>query len=255
MSVACPRPVTNQLLDCLPHNEQNRVLEQCEMVELEFGSILCERDMLFRYLYFPTTCFVSLVTTLGGKHPLELGLIGSEGMLGATMALGVNMAPSRAVVQGSGTALRISSDQLRRALRDSPLFQRALKHYLYVLLAQLTQNAACVHFHEIEPRLARWLLMTQDRAHQDTFHLTHQFLADMLGVRRSGVTIAAGALQLRGLIAYRRGDITILDRSGLELASCECYRVMLNDHARLLPMRTSSATQNNAAHDGEIDGI
>ncbi|MFO7704904.1 MAG: Crp/Fnr family transcriptional regulator [Halopseudomonas sp.] len=231
-----PTPMTNQLLDSLPHKDQHRVLEQCETVELEFGSTLCDRDQPFQYLYFPTTSFISLITTLGGNHPLELGLIGNEGMLGATLALGVNNAPSRAVVQGPGTALRISAANLRQALLDVPLLQRALKHYLYVLLAQLTQNAACVHFHEIKPRLARWLLMTHDRAHSDHFHLTHEFLADMLGVRRSGVTIAAGALQSRQLIHYSRGDITILDRPGLELAACECYEVLLKDHARLFPI-------------------
>jgi CRP-like cAMP-binding protein len=235
MSVAIPTPLTNQLLDCLPREEQNRFLDQCETVQLEFGIILCERDRPFLHLYFPTTCIVSLVATMSGHPPLKLGLIGNEGMLGATLALGVNSAPSRAVVQGPGTALRISAPKLKRALRDLPLLKRALKRYLYVLMTQLSKNAACVHFHEIEPRLARWLLMTQDRAHADHFYLTHEFLADMLGVRRSGVTVAAGALQTRGLIHYSRGNIIILDRQGLEMAACECYDALLNEHARLFP--------------------
>ncbi|MFB9874604.1 Crp/Fnr family transcriptional regulator [Vreelandella sulfidaeris] len=237
MSFASPLIITNQLLDCLPCTVKSKVLEQCEEVDLEFGSILSERAHDFQYLYFPTTSFVSLITTLGGDHPLELGLIGNEGMLGATMVLGVNTAPSRAIVQGPGKALRISVNKMHRLLRDIPVLADALKHYLYVLVTQLTQNAACVHFHKIEPRLARWLLMTQDRAHQDQFHLTHDFLANMLGVRRSGVTIAAGALQSRQLIHYSRGDITILDRSGLEVAACECYEALLRDHARLFPSR------------------
>lgn len=237
MSATAPTSFSNQLLDGLAHNDQHRFLAQCETVELAFGSVLCDRDQPFQYLYFPTSSFISLITTLGGNHPLELGLIGNEGMLGATLALGVNDAPSRAVVQGPGSALRISAADLRQALLDIPLLQRALKHYLYVLIAQLTQNAACAHFHEIKPRLARWLLMTQDRAHSNHFHLTHEFLADMLGVRRSGVTIAAGALQVRQLIHYSRGNITILDRPGLELAACECYEVQLKDHARLFPLR------------------
>lgn len=235
MSIAIPTLVTNQLLAGLPRKEQNKVLGLCDTVPLEFGAVLCDRDRPFRYLYFPLTCIISLVTTLGSQHPLELGLIGNEGMLGATLVLDVNSAPSRAVVQGQGTALRISGPKLRRALRDLPGLQRALKRYLYVLLAQLTRNAACAHFHEIEPRLARWLLMTHDRAHSDHFYLTHEFLADMLGVRRSGVTVAAGALQTRRIIHYSRGSITILDREGLEKAACECYDVLLKDHARLFP--------------------
>ncbi|OLO02871.1 Crp/Fnr family transcriptional regulator [Salinicola socius] len=238
MSVAPPTSMTNQLLDCLPDNERSSVVEQCEAVELAFGSVLCESDHSFRYLYFPTTCFISLVTTLGGNHPLALGLMGNEGMLGATLVLGVNTASCRAVVQGPGAALRISTIGLHRILNNNQILQRTLKHYLYVQIAQLTQNAACAHFHDIEPRLARWLLMTQDRAHADHFHLTHEFLADMLGVRRSGVTLAAGTLQSRRLIRYRRGDITILDRQGLEMAACECYDLLLKDHARLFPSRT-----------------
>ncbi len=235
MSVAIPAPVTNQLLDFLPRKEQSAILKQCEAVHLEFGDVLCDRDIPFRHLYFPTTCFISLVATLNGHQPIKLGLLGNEGMLGATLALGINNAPSRAVVQGPGNALRISAPRLRRALRDCPLLRRALKRYLYVLMKQQSQNAACVHYHEIEPRLSRWLLMIQDRAHANHFHLTHEFLADMLGVRRSGVTIAAGALQLRKLIGYSRGNITILDREGLEMAACECYDALLKEHARLFP--------------------
>lgn len=233
MSAAIPPPIVNLLLDGLPRTERHRLMPHCEPVELVFGSILCEPDRPFRYLYFPLNGFISLVTTLGQHRPLELGLIGNEGMLGATLALGIPTAPSRAVVQGSGSALRISATQLRQSLRECPSLQRTLQRYLYVMLTQLTQNAACGHFHEVEPRLARWLLMSHDRAHADHFHLTHEYLADMLGVRRSGVTIAAGALQHRQLIHYSRGQITILDRSGLEAAACECYAALCAGHARL----------------------
>lgn len=227
-------PVVNLLLSGLPRLERQRILFHCEPVELVFGSILCEADQPFSHLYFPLTGFISLVTTLGDHPPLELGLIGNEGVLGATLALGVNTAPARAVVQGTGSALRISTARLRQELDDCPRLLCTLKRYLYVLMAQLSQNAACGHFHEVEPRLARWLLMTHDRAHADHFHLTHKFLADMLGVRRSGVTIAAGTLQKRRLIHYSRGEITILDRQGLEGATCECYRALIEDYARLL---------------------
>jgi CRP-like cAMP-binding protein len=229
-----PPPIVNLLLNNLPHKEQRRVLLHCEPVELVFGTILCETTQPFRYLYFPVRSFISLVTTLEQHRPLELGLIGNEGMLGATLSLGIAAAPSRAVVQGSGSALRISATNLRRVLRDCPKLQRTLQRYLYVTLTQLTQNAACGHFHELEPRLARWLLMTHDRAHADHFYLTHEYLAEMLGVRRSGVTTAAGALQLRRLIHYSRGQITILDRSGLEAAACECYAALNEGYARLL---------------------
>ena len=234
MPVAPPLHIINLLLGSLPRKERDRVMAHCEPVELLFGKVLCEPDRPFRYLYFPLGGFISLVTTLGPHRPLELALIGNEGMLGATQVLGVNSAPSRAVVQGSGSALRISPLQLRQALHECPRLLRTLKRYLYVLMTQLAQSVACGHFHEVEPRLARWLLMSHDRAHSDHLQLTHEFLADMLGVRRSGVTIAAGALQLRKLIHYSRGRITILDRKGLEAAACECYEALSEDYTRLL---------------------
>ena len=204
-----------------------------EAVNLAFGTILCEPDQNYHHVYFPLTGFISLVATVGGHQPLEMGMIGNEGMLGVTLALGIGAAPLRGVVQGSGTALRMSVPQLRRGLRDSPGMLRVLNRYLYVLMAQLSQTVVCTRFHEIEPRLARWLLMTHDRAHADHFHLTHEFLADMLGVRRSAVTIAAGALRERKLIRYVRGEISVLSRRGLEAASCERYEAGTEDYNRL----------------------
>jgi CRP-like cAMP-binding protein len=227
--------VVNRLVAGLPRKERKRMLDHCETADLAFGEILSERDKPFSHVYFPLTGFVSLVATLSGHPPLEMGLIGNEGMLGATVILGVNAAPLRAVVQGAGTALRISTSDFRQDLAESPALQRTLNRYLYVMMAQLSQTAACNHFHEIEPRLARWLLMTHDRAHADHFHLTHEFLADMLGVRRSGITVAAGALQNKNLIGYTRGEISILDRAGLEAASCECYEAVNKNYSQLLP--------------------
>ncbi len=234
MPVAPPPHIINLLLDALPRKERDRVMAHCEVVELHFGKVLCEPDRPFRYLYFPVSGLISLVTTLGSHRPLELALIGNEGMLGATQVLGVSAAPSRAVVQGGGSALRISPAQLRKALPECPRLLSTLKRYLYVVMVQLSQSVACGRFHEVEPRLARWLLMSHDRAHSDQLQLTHEYLADMLGVRRSGVSVAAGALQLRKLIHYSRGRITILDRKGLEAAACECYAALSDDYTRLL---------------------
>ncbi|MDH4652072.1 Crp/Fnr family transcriptional regulator [Pseudomonas sp. JS3066] len=226
--------MTNQLLNGIPSKERNRILNHCESVELVFGSLLCETGRIYRHAYFPITGFISLVTHLDSHRPLEMGLIGSEGMLGVTLVLGVRKAPIRAVVQGAGNALRISSAHLLHELHECPDLQRSLNRYLYISMAQLSQSAACIHFHEIQPRLARWLLMTHDRAQADHFHLTHEFLADMLGVRRSGITVAAGALQEQHLIRYTRGEITILDRAGLEAAACECYCAVTDSYSKLL---------------------
>lgn len=234
MSTVTPLPVVNRLIGSLPHKERDRILERCEPVDLVFGTVLCEPGRLFRQVYFPLTGFISLVVEMGGHKPLEMGLIGNEGMLGVTLALGVSAAMHRGVVQGSGTGLRISTPQLRGELRHSPALLRTLNRYLYVSMAQLSQTAVCTRFHAVQARLARWLLMTHDRAHADHFFLTHQFLADMLGVQRSAVTIAAGALQHRKLVHYTRGKITILDRKGLEAASCECYKTVVEDYANLL---------------------
>ena len=234
MSVSSAVPIVNRLIGSLPRKEREQILQRCEPIDLVFGEILCEPDEPFEHVYFPLSGFISLVTPMGGHQPLEMGLIGNEGMLGVTLVLGVNTVPLRALVQGSGSALRLTAVQLKRVLRDSPSLLRTLNRYLYVLMAQLSQTAACTRFHEVEERLARWLLMTHDRAHADHFHLTHEFLADMLGVRRSGITIAAGDLQKRKLISYSRGDISILDRKGLEAASCECYNAVVDDYERLL---------------------
>ncbi|MFP6850238.1 MAG: Crp/Fnr family transcriptional regulator [Pseudomonas sp.] len=230
MSVNAPPHILSRLIEGLPSRQRQQLLNRCESVELVFGNVLHEANQPIRHVYFPLSGFISQVTALQGHQPLEVGLIGSEGMLGATLALGISRAPMRAVVQGSGSALRISSGLFKQELLKSPALLRSLKRYLYVLMAQLSQSSACIHFHEIEPRLARWLLMTHDRAHADHFHLTHEFLADMLGVRRSGVSIAAAALQARGLISYSRGEINILDRAGLEQTACECYALFVADY-------------------------
>ena len=225
--------ISNRLIAGLPAAERGRLLADCEPVDLVFGQVLCEPGEAYRHAYFPMQGFISTVATIGDHRPLEIRLIGNEGMLGATLVLGVNTVPLRAVVQGSGSTWRIGAAALRRALRENPRLLRQLKRYLYVLVAQLSQSAGCMRFHEVEGRLARWLLMTHDRAHADHFELTHEFLADMLGVRRSGVTIAAGDLQRRELIRYVRGTITGLDREGLEGAACGCYAAVIDDYRQI----------------------
>lgn len=231
-SVAAPLTVINRLIESLPPETRRRTLKLCEPVHLAFGAILCEANKPVRYVYFPLTGFISLVAMVKRHPPIEIGLIGNEGMLGATLALDVTGARLRGIVQGSGTALRMTGTQLRRLLRNEPALRRTLNRYLFVLLAQQSRSIACTRFHEIKARLARWLLMTHDRAHADHFYLTHQYLAGMLGVQRSAVTIAAGALQKNKVIRYARGEILVLDRARLEAASCECYGAVIEDHQR-----------------------
>lgn len=233
MPVAIPPSVTNRLISALPSKERRRVFERCEPVNLEFGTVLCEPGEAYRHVYFPLNGFLSLVATVQKHPPLEMGLIGNEGMLGATMILGVNTVPLQSKVQGAGDALRLSAVQLRKEMQQSPALQKIIGRYLFVLMAQLSQSAACTRFHEVDARLARWLLETHDRSHAEQFHLTHNFLADMLGVRRSAVTIAAGGLQRKQLISYSRGAISIINRKGLEAASCECYGEAKQDYAQL----------------------
>lgn len=233
MSGAKQLPVVNRLIAGLPRKERDRVLQHCEPVDLVFGTTLCEPDEPYRHVYFPLAGFISTVAILGAHQPLEIRLIGSEGMLGVTILLGINTVPLRGVVQGSGNALRMTATHFRRALAQCPILLRTLNRYLYVLMAQLTQNAGCNRFHEVDARLARWLLMTHDCAHSDHFHLTHEFLANMLGVRRSGISIAASDLQQRNLIRYSRGEISILNRRGLEASSCECYDAVIDDYAQV----------------------
>jgi CRP-like cAMP-binding protein len=225
--------INNRLLVDLPNADRLAMMRHVCNIELEFGTILCEPEQTLRHVYFPLSGFISLLATVPKHPPLEMGMIGSEGMLGATLLLGVKLAPLKAVVQGAGTALRMSAAQLRREIATRPALRATLGRYLYVLNVQLSQSAACTRFHEVDQRLARWLLMTYDRAHEQSFYLTHQFLADMLGVQRSAVTIAAGGLARKKLISYARGTITVLSRAGLAAASCTCYGTVEADYQRL----------------------
>ena len=213
----------NHLIERLPRKDRTRLLAVCEQVQLVLGEVLCEPGKATRHVWFPIDGFISMVAPIDAKPALEVGMVGREGMLGAQLALGVATVPLHALVQGAGSALRVGATAFRAELARSPALQRVLNRYLYVLMAQLTGSAACLRFHEIGPRLARWLLMSQDRAHAARFHVTHEFLAYMLGVRRVGVTAAASGLQRNGLIEYHRGEMAVLDRKGLEAAACDCY--------------------------------
>lgn len=213
----------NHLIEILSRSDRRRLLACCDPVELVLGQVICEPSTPTRHVYFPTDSFISLVAGIGASPGVEVGMIGREGMLGSQLALGVGTTPLHGVVQGPGNALRVGTVVFRSELARCATLQRVLNRYIAVLMVQLTTSAVCLRFHQIGPRLARWLLMSHDRAGDDTFHLTQQFLAYMLGVRRVGITAAATALQLAGLIEYRRGVLTVLDRPGLEAAACDCY--------------------------------
>ena len=226
--------VENHLIELLPRAERVRLLAACEPTQLVLSEVLQEPGTPTRHAYFPTDGFISMVSMSEGHPGVEVGMVGREGMVGANLALGVGTANLRALVQGAGHAWRISAVSLKRELAKSKALQSGLHRYLHVLMGQLATSAACLRYHQIGPRLARWLLMSQDRAGRDTFQVTQEFLAYMLGVRRVGITVAAGALQRGGLIAYHRGDFTILDRSGLEAAACSCYQTDRQTYAAIL---------------------
>ena len=228
-----PSP-SNHLIDLLPRKDRLRFIGACENIELPLEQVLCEPGKPTKYVYFPTDGFISLIAGVKGSPGVEVGMVGREGMLGVQLALGVATAPLHALVQGTGTAWRIGTRAFKAELAASPALQNELHRYLYVLMAQLAESTACVRFHQIGPRLARWLLMSQDRSRASSFEVTQEFLAYMLGVRRVGITAAAGALQRNGLIAYSRGKLTVLDRKGLEQAACGCYAADQKTYAELL---------------------
>jgi CRP-like cAMP-binding protein len=206
--------VPNHLLAALPRKDYGKLLPLLEPVKLVFGETLYESHSQIRQVYFPNDCFVSMLTTVGADRAAEVGLIGSEGMIGIPMALGVAVSPFRAVVQGEGTAMRMTTTEFRRNF------------------STIAQTAACNRFHVTTERMARWMLMTRDRVNSNEFRITQEFLALMLGVRRVAVTVAMGALRERKVITYRRGTIRILDHGGLVAAACGCYKTVKDAYSR-----------------------
>jgi CRP-like cAMP-binding protein len=213
----------NKLLALLPPADYEKFVSRSENVQLQFGQVLANRSEPMSHVYFPTTGFISLIATVEGGD-LEVGMAGDEGMIGVSLSLGIDGMNTRALVQGAGTAWRMSAPEFHRQLGKGPLLRQEMGRYTHVVMSQFAQTAGCNRYHVVEQRLARWLLMTADRAHSEFFDITHEFLATMLGVRRVGVTNAAGELQARELIHYSRGHLRILDRKGLEKAACSCYK-------------------------------
>jgi CRP-like cAMP-binding protein len=216
----------NRILATLSPKANRSFFAGLTRVELPLGRVLCEARTASRHVYFPDGCMVSLLAMAERGSGLEVGLVGSESMVGVSIALGAATSPVKALVQGAGSAMRMSATHFRRELERNRSLQRTLDRCAYVAMATAMQIAVCNKEHLLEARLARWLLMTQDRVGSDRFRFTQQFIALMLGVRRAGVNAAAGALQRRGLIRYSRGSMQVLDRNNLRAAACSCYEVI-----------------------------
>jgi CRP-like cAMP-binding protein len=226
--------VTNSLIDSLPRTARNSLLSICESVDLVAGFLVSGSDTTARHVYFPTGSILSLMTSSQETPVLEVGMVGSEGMLGLQVVLAAGSVPLQASVRGSGTAWRIATGPFNRELAGSRALQQSLNCYLQVTLLQLTSEARCVRFHQIQQRLARWLLMTHDRTQGDSFSVTQAAIAQLLGVRRVGIATAAGKFQRRGMIKYVRGVLTIVDRKALEAESCGCYEAARRTYARFI---------------------
>ncbi len=225
----------NHLIQSLPRKDRAQFLSGCQSINVHLAEVLCEPGVPMRHVYFPVDCFISFIACNEERPSLEIGMVGSEGMLGEHLILGESSAPFHALVQGPGLAWQMKRSQFLQQLRESAALQRVVRRYLYVRFVQLGNQAVCVHFHQVSPRLARWLLMSQDRSHADSFHMTHEFMAYLLGVRRVSITKAAGSLQRDGLIKYHHGFLSVLDRPGLEAAACSCYARDVAAYDKLLP--------------------
>ena len=232
MAAAKKISIPNHLLAALSRADYQKLLHVLEPVKLAFGDILYESHAEIHHVYFPNDCFVSMLTTVDTGQAAEVGLIGSEGMIGIPMALGVAVSPFRAVVQGGGTAMRMKTADFRRNFRNSGGLQKQVFLFTHLLMIQVAQTAACNRFHVLTQRIARWILMTRDRINSSEFRITQEFLALMLGVRRVGVSVAICNLRDRNIIRYRRGTITILDHAGLVGLACGCYKTVKDTYTQ-----------------------
>jgi CRP-like cAMP-binding protein len=236
MNAADARPTRgNQLLDALPETEWLRWEPQLELVDLPLGMVLYESGAQMAYVYFPTTAIVSLLYVLENGASAEIAVVGHEGLVGISIFMGGGSTPSRAVVQSAGKGLRLRADAMKDEFgRSSPVMHLLLR-YTQALITQMSQTAVCNRHHSLDQQLCRWLLLSLDRLTGNNLVMTQELIANMLGVRREGVTEAALNLQKNGLISYARGHIKVLDRPGLEQRTCECYRVVKAEYERLLP--------------------
>lgn len=236
------RAFNNQLLDALLTVEYQHLAPHLEQVALSLGDVLYRADEPIRYVYFPENAVISMLSTMEDGSTVEVGLVGSEGMLGIRLLLGARTTPHSANVQVAGTAMRMSAETLDKELRLGSPLQALLLRYTQAMLTQVRQSSACNTHHSIKQRFSRWLLTIQDYTRSDDLLLTHELIAMMMGARRAGVTAVAGRLQEMKLISYTRGRITILDRQGLEQAACECYQVVREEFDRLFENQERSAT-------------
>jgi CRP-like cAMP-binding protein len=218
--------VSNKILLGLSHKDRDLALSKLELVRLKLHQVLYEAGETIKSCYFVNDGLVSILAVQPDGKSVEVGLIGSEGFTGLPLLVGYHSSPTRVITQGDGTAYRCSADVLRQLIRECPTLERQLHRFGQRLGMQITQIAACNRLHEVEERLARWILMSQDRLHSDNLPLTQEFLSHMLGTRRSSVTMAAGALQKAGLISYTRGSVSVVSREGLEDAACDCYGIV-----------------------------
>jgi len=231
-------PHQNHLLAALPPSDYERLASHLELIPMRLGDVLYEPGVRLRHVYFPTTSIVSLMYVMENGASAEIAIVGNEGILGISLFMGGETTPSRAVVQSAGHAFRLKAQRLKDEFgRFGPMLQLLLR-YTQALITQMSQTAVCNRHHSVDQQLCRWLLLSLDRLASNELAMTQELIANMLGVRREGVTEAAGKLQDAGLIRYRRGRITVLDRPGLEARSCECYQVVKTEFDRLLPYVT-----------------
>jgi CRP-like cAMP-binding protein len=227
-------PVENRLLAALPPEEYERLVPQLQKVSFSLGQVVYEFGGQLDYVFFPTDSIVSLLYTMENGTSAEMGLTGNDGVVGIALFMGGGTMPNRAVVQSAGSAIRMRAKVLQDEFALGGKFQQLLLRYTQALITQISQTAVCNRLHSVEQQLCRWLLLSHDRIPSDELIMTQELIADMLGVRREGVTVAAGRLQDSGAISYVRGRITILDRQKLEETVCECYRVVKDEFDRLL---------------------